>query len=162
MTWHTSDQGTGAIVGNISKGEPVCCGRKKPKQTLSQSLMPLVKAVSASIRLSVSSYRMEAYRNRTLASCLGESRLLDSTVSRHERPVAISFWYSITAFPDDDETTSCRFPRALLKHSSATQTRSEFRSARTERLDTEGDFLDLFKDRADKAGDMVTPGFGLG
>lgn len=88
--------------------------------------------------------------------------MLSSAVSRHERPVAISFWYSVTAAPEEDETTSCRFPRALLKHSSATQTRSEFGSLSTARLDTEGDFFDKVEDRADNAGEMLTAGFGLG
>lgn len=97
-----------------------------------------------------------------MASCLGMSRLLCRTVSRQERPVAISFWYSVTAPPEEDETTSCRFPRALLKHSSATQTRTEFGSERSERFDTDGDLFEMVDDRADSAGDMLTLGFGLG
>lgn len=125
-------------------------------------MIPLDRAVSASIKLSVSSYMMDAYLSRTLASCLGVSRLLCRTVSRHERPVAISFWYSVTAPPDDDETTSCRFPRALLKHSSATQTRTELGSERSERFDTDGDLFEIVEDRADRAGERLIPGFGLG
>jgi hypothetical protein len=44
--------------------------------TLSQRVMPVDKAVSASIRFSVSSYKTDAYRKRILASCRGLRRLV--------------------------------------------------------------------------------------
>lgn len=66
-------------------------GRGDWRLTLSQSLMPFESAVSASIKLSVSSYKIEAYRSRILASCRGVRRLLCRVLSRHESPVAMSF-----------------------------------------------------------------------
>jgi hypothetical protein len=136
--------------------------RQRGKHTLSHSLMPFDSAVSASIRLSVSSWSIDAYSSRTLASCLGFSRLLSIAVSRHERPVAISFWYSSTAAPEDDEMTSRRFSLAVWKHSSAAQIRRESGSASSARPDTDGDLFDtVADDRADSAGDMLTLGFGL-
>lgn len=59
--------------------------------TLSQSVIPFVKAVSASITLFVSSHNMLAYLNRTLASNRGANFVLSNTTSRHPNPVATSF-----------------------------------------------------------------------
>lgn len=70
----------------------MCYNRSSAEShTLSQSVIPFVKAVSASMTLLVSVQRILAYRSRARASNRGDSLLLPMATSRQARPVAISF-----------------------------------------------------------------------
>lgn len=119
-------------------------------------MIPLPIAVSASIRFSVSSCRIAAYLRRTRASSRGGSLLLCMAASKHDRPVAINFWYSSTWLGHNDMATSCDEARALSKHSSAIATIMGMVLAGRGLGCTAGDLLVMLGERVDNAGEFVT------
>ena len=136
-------------------------GRKRSRLTLSQSVIPFPRAVSASIKFSVSSCNTAAYRSRTRASSRGGSWLFCRAASRHDRLVAINFWYSSTWTGHNDMATSCDEVRAFSRHSSAMATMSGIVFTGRGLGVTAGDFLVILGDRAENAGELVTEELGL-
>lgn len=130
--------------------------------TLSQRGMPFARAVSASIKFSVSSCKRAAYLNRTRASSRGASCvLLCNAASRHDNDVAISSWYSSTWFGHRVMATSCEALRAFSRHSSATAIiKGAVFTGRGLGV-TAGDFLVMLGDLMDNEGELVTEECGL-
>ena len=129
--------------------------------TLSQSVMPLLSVVSASIWFSVSSCRMAAYLNLTRASSRGERRLLCRAASKQAKLVAINFWYSSTMSGCMDMATSCTAARALAIHSSAMAIITGTVSNGRVLGGTAGDFLEMLGERVEGAGELDIEDRGL-
>ena len=87
--------------------------------TRSHNVIPLLRAVSASMKFSVSSYSTPAYRSRMFASIRGGNLTFFKAVSKHPSPVAISFSYAFTSVAAMERAIEDASLCAASKNSSA-------------------------------------------